>query len=60
MFLLKKTDEPDGRRGQYVAPAGSPKAYVPHRLARRFPSRAEAEENRCVENEIIVHERETL
>lgn len=54
MFLLKRT----GHRGaaNYVAPPGSPKSYVTRANARKFETRAEAEKDRCVENEVIEHE----
>jgi hypothetical protein len=50
-YLLRRTDG----KGGYVAPAGSPSAYVRNRAdARLFKTREEAEAERCVENEIIV------
>ena len=55
-FLLRRTD----KRGAavYVAPPGSPKSYVTKEKARVFRTRAEAESNRCPDNEVIVHQNE--
>ncbi|MCK9513681.1 MAG: hypothetical protein M0R28_20990 [Pigmentiphaga sp.] len=50
-YLLKRTDG----RGGYVAPAGSARSYVHDTLkARRFPTIAAAEAERCPVNETIV------
>ena len=53
-YLIRKTDEPDGRKAQWVAPAGSPKSYVTRAKARRFDTRDAAEAERCPYNEQIV------
>ena len=52
-YLLKCTD----RHGTavYVAPPGSPNSYVTKSKARVYLTRAEADADRCPENEIIVH-----
>lgn len=48
-YVLQRTD------GKYVAPAGSNWAYTSKlENARKFPTREEAEKDRCVENERIV------
>lgn len=54
-YVIKRTDEPDGRKGQYVSQVGNPKAYVSFAKARRFATRKEAEANLCPENETIIH-----
>lgn len=53
-YLLKRTDQPG--KAQYVAPPGSPQSYVTRAKARVFTRRAEAEAERCVENEIVLSE----
>jgi hypothetical protein len=53
-FVLQRTDQGGG----YVAPPGSAKSYVQDVLgARVFKTRAEADADRCVENEIVVEVR---
>lgn len=50
-FLIKRTDQGGG----YVAPPGSAKSYTHSKeRARRFPTRAAAEADRCPGNEVIV------
>lgn len=50
-YIIKRTTPPGG----YVAELGSEKSYTqyPHK-ARRYVTRAEAEADRCPENERIV------
>lgn len=50
-YVLQRTDQGGG----YVAPPGSEKSYTHDAAkARKFDSREAAEEDRCVENEVIV------
>lgn len=50
MYVLQRTTD-----GAFVAPPGSPKAYVKSlQNARTFPTREAAERERCPENERIV------
>ena len=56
-FLLRRTDKHEA--AVYVAPPGSPKSYVTKEKARVFRTRAEAEANRCPDNEVIVHQNDT-
>lgn len=53
-YIIKRTDEQDGRKGQYVSPPGGPRSYVSRAKARLFDSREEAKAELCVENEIIM------
>jgi hypothetical protein len=53
-YLLKRIRTPGA--ANYVAPPGSPKAYVTKAKARVYATRAEAEADRCPENEVIVHQ----
>lgn len=55
-YLLKRTGT--AGRANYVAPPGSPKSYVTKAKARVYRTRAEADADRCPENEIIVHQNE--
>jgi hypothetical protein len=49
MWVIKKVN------GGYVAKAGSEKAYTPSlEKARKFPSKAAAEADACVENEVVL------
>ena len=52
-YLLRRTDEPDGRKGEFVSPPGSPRAYVSRKRARVFDTREEAEAERCPGNEVV-------
>lgn len=55
-FLLRRTD---GRGpAVYVAPPGSPKSYATKDKARVYRTLAEADADRCSENEVIVHQNE--
>ena len=53
-YLLMATDR--RRAARFVAPPGSPKTYVTRGMARVYATRAEAEADRCPENEIIIHQ----
>lgn len=50
-FIIQRT-HPGPRL--YVAPSGSPRAYVSRAKARRFDTREQAQAELCVENEIIL------
>ena len=51
MYILKRTDQGGG----YVAPRGSNKSYVKNpREARIFRTINEAEQDRCIGNEVII------
>lgn len=50
-YILKRTDS----WGGYVAMPGSKKAYTNKKsLARRFPTREDANTDRCIQNEIVM------
>jgi hypothetical protein len=49
-YLLKRTDQGGG----YVQPAGSRRSYGRKETARRFPTKEDAERERCTENEVVV------
>ncbi len=51
-YVLRRTDQGGG----YVAPAGSRNAYTrDRRNARVYRTRADAEADRCPDNEVIEH-----
>lgn len=57
MYILKRTNQ----HGGYVANPGSKNSYTRNVLkARRYPTRALAEADRCPENEIILNFQELL
>lgn len=50
MFVIVRTD------GKYVAVPGMESSYTDRlELAQRFSTRQQAERNRCIENETVVH-----
>lgn len=49
-YIIQRT-HPNPRL--YVAPSGSPRAYVSRAKARRFDTLEEAQAELCVENEVI-------
>ena len=50
-YVIHKIDEPDGRKAQWLAPAGSKRAYTLLPNARRFDTLEEAVAECCPLNE---------